>query len=394
MAPRVDYHLLEWGRLALGVCMRTRFVVTSTAGVVLALLAAPPALAAVSASPAPSSSAVGPVLNSVQMGDRLYLAGRFTKVGNSARQGLAALDAATGVVDPGFHADVVGTVNAVATDGTLIYLAGSFTSVGGVPRKNLAAVTPSGEVVSTFKPKPSSTVTSLDYANGTLYIGGAFRSVDGVKRKYLAGLDPVDGSVVASFKPNPNGQVHAVKASGSQVYVGGKFTTIGGKGRSYVALLDASGLVQPYDADLAFDSQVFDIATTESSVYLATGGHLPAGNSVYDTDAATGAQRWQVKTDGNVQTVETQGEDVYAGGHFNNVCLPPSDGATRCLVDFQARKTVAVDAATGAARPFATFNSAFGVWDLTSAGGNLYALGEFTKVNGTNRAGIARFPHQ
>jgi hypothetical protein len=106
----------------------------------------------------------------------------------------------------------------------------------------------------------------------------------------------------------------------------------------------------------------------------------------------TGTQRWQVKTDGNVQTVEVQGGDVYAGGHFNNTCLPPSDGATRCLVDFASRKAVVVDEGTGAARPLATFNSAFGIWDLTTAGGNLYALGEFTKVNGLNRAGIARFP--
>ncbi len=65
---------------------------------------------------------------------------------------------------------------------------------------------------------------------------------------------------------------------------------------------------------------------------------------------------------------------------------------TRCLVDFSARKTLTVDGGAGAARPFASFNSAFGVWDLTTAGGNLYALGEFTTVNGTSRPGIARFP--
>lgn len=372
--------------------MRTRFLTATAAGVAVGLMAAAPALAAVSASPAPSSSAVGPVLNSVQAGGRLYIAGSFTQVDSSTHRGLAALDAATGVRDRDFSADVVGTVHAVATDGDVIYLAGSFTSVGGVPRTNLAAVTASGEVVSTFKPKPSSTVTSLDYANGTLYIGGAFRSVNGVKRKYVAGLDPVDGTVVPSFKPNPNGLVHVVKASGSQIYVGGKFTTIGGQNRDYVALLDASGAVQPYDAALAFDSQVFDIATSASSVYLATGGHLPAGNSVYATEAGTGTQRWQVRTDGNVQTVEAHGGDVYAGGHFNNVCRPRADGVSGCQIDFASRKTVVMDDNTGAARPFATFNSAFGVWDLTAAGGNLYALGEFTKVNGTNQAGIARFP--
>lgn len=374
--------------------MRRRIGAPMVVGAALTILMAAPALAAVRTSPAPSSTAVGPVLNSVQAGSRLYIGGSFTKVDGSAHAGLAAIDASTGVRDPGFRADVTGVVYALATDGTNIYVAGSFTAVAGVPRTNLAALTPAGQVLSSFHPNVSSTVESLDYANGTLYIGGAFTTVNGVKRKHLAALDPSDGTVRTAFKPQPNGLVHVVKASGTQIYVGGKFTTIGGVGRSYVALLDAAGAVQPYDARLGFDSQVFDITTTDSGVYLGTGGHLPAGNSVYATAPGTGTQRWQVKTDGNVQSVGTQGGDVYAGGHFNTKCLPRSDAATGCVADFTARKTLIIDANTGVARPFATCNSAFGVWDLTTAGGNLYALGEFTKVNGINQAGIARFPIQ
>ena len=373
--------------------MRTRFGALIAVGAALTLLAATPAMAAVATSPAPASTAVGgPVLNAVQMGSHLYIGGSFTKVDSSAHAGLAALDAATGLRDPGFSADVTGTVYALATDGTNVYLAGSFNSVGGVPRTNLAAVTSTGQVVSGFHPDVSATVESLDYANGTLYIGGGFSTVNGIKRPKLAALNPATGAVIQSFNPRPNGLVHAVKASGNQIYIGGKFTTIGGVARSYVALLDAAGAVQPYNAGLAFDSQVFDIAPTDNSVYLGTGGHLPAGNSVYATATGSGNQRWQVKTDGNVQTVEVLGWDVYAGGHFNNACLPPSDAATKCLVDFMSRKTLVVDDATGAARTFASFNSAFGVWDLTKAGGSLFALGEFTEVNGASRPGIARFP--
>lgn len=372
--------------------MHTRPGATLVVGAVLALVAATPAVAAVSTSPAPSSTAVGPVYTSVAAGSRLYIGGSFTQVDSTAQAGLAALDAATGVRDAAFRADVNGTVYAVATDGSTIYLGGSFTSVGGVARTNVAAVSASGQVLSSFHPNVSSTVESLDYANGTLYIGGSFSTVNGTKRPKLAALDPATGAVVQSFNPRPNGLVHVVRASGSQVYVGGKFTTIGGVARSYVALLDASGTVQPYNAKLGFDSQVFDVVATSSGVYLGTGGHLPAGNSVYATAPGTGAQRWQVKTDGNVQAVEVQGSDVYGGGHFNNTCLPRSDASTGCLVAFSSRKTVVVDDASGTARAFATFNSAFGVWDLTSAGGNLYALGEFTKVNNTNQAGIARFP--
>src|SRR6476620_10375774 len=113
--------------------MRTRPAATVAVGAALALLAATPAFAAVGTTPAPSSTATGPVLNSVQAGSRLYIGGSFTRVDNTAMAGLAALDAATGVRDPGFKADVQGKVYALATDGTTIYIGGSFTSVAAWP---------------------------------------------------------------------------------------------------------------------------------------------------------------------------------------------------------------------------------------------------------------------
>ncbi|MEO7269414.1 MAG: PQQ-binding-like beta-propeller repeat protein [Knoellia sp.] len=371
--------------------MRTRISAPLVVGAVLAVLTAAPALAAVATSPAPSSTVVGPVLHSVQAGDRLYIGGSFTRVDGSPHAGLAAISATTGVRDPGFRVDVNGTVHALATDGTNIYIGGTFTTVGGVARTNLAAVTPSGQVLSGFNPRPSSTVESLAFAqDGTLYVGGAFKAIAGVNRPFLAALDAATGTLRTAFDPRPNALVHVVTASGGQVYVGGKFTTIDGVGRSYVALLDAAGAVQPYNPRLAFDSQVFDVVSTDAGVYLATGGHLPAGNSVYATAPETGDQRWQQSFDGDVEAVEVVGADVYAGGHFNYVCFAAT--RTTCQIDFSSRKAAVMDAVTGQARRFATFDSAHGIRDLTTAGGNLFVGGEFTQVNGSNQAGVARFP--
>lgn len=364
------------------------------AAAALTLLLAAPAFAAVSPSPAPSSRTTGPVVAAVQSGARLYIGGKFTAVDGSPAVRLAALDAATGVRDTTFRADVNGEVHALATDGTTVFVGGKFTTVAGVARANLAAVSPSGQVLATFRPNPSSTVEALAYVDGTLYVGGSFASISGVKRRYLAAVDPVTGALRTGFDPRPNALVHALAASGAQVYAGGRFTSMGGVARSYVALLDASGAVQPYDAQLGSDAQVWDIAPMGTAVYLATGGHIPNGNSVYRTAIGTGERQWQVKVDGDVEAVAAEGEEVYGGGHFTVACLPASDATTGCLPDFSARKGVTIDAATGAPRPFATFNSTFGIRALTTAGGNLYALGEFTQVNGLSRAGIARFPVQ
>src|SRR5688572_3931179 len=114
------------------VNMGGRLGAALSAGAALVLVVATPAMAAVTGSPAPSSTAAGPVLNSVEGEGRLYIGGKFTAVDGRAKAGLAALDAATGVRVADFGADVAGTVHALATDGTNIYVAGSFTSVGGV----------------------------------------------------------------------------------------------------------------------------------------------------------------------------------------------------------------------------------------------------------------------
>jgi hypothetical protein len=124
-------------------------------------------------------------------------------------------------------------------------------------------------------------------------------------------------------------------------------------------------------------------------VFLAVAGGLPAGNSLYKT-TSTGAEVWQVATDGNLQAVAVVNGTVYAGGHFGSICGSTTSGCGNTTV---AKKAFVADAgsATPNARAWAKFNSALGVWDLTPAGTNLYALGVFTTVNGKSAPRIARF---
>jgi len=86
------------------------------------------------------------------------------------------------------------------------------------------------------------------------------------------------------------------------------------------------------------------------------------------------------------------GTGCYAGGHFNNACLPPRTGwpgAWSTSLPARPAPWTAGRVQRGHSPPSTPPS---GVWDLTTAGGNLYALGEFTTVNGTSRPGIARFP--
>ena len=79
-----------------------------------------------------------------QVGDRIIIGGTFTQVednaGVHARSRIAAFDATTGAVDPGFHPALDGAVKAIvpAGDGTSVFVTGGFNTVDGViVRRNL-----------------------------------------------------------------------------------------------------------------------------------------------------------------------------------------------------------------------------------------------------------------
>lgn len=358
----------------------TAVLVVATAGIGTA--------APVDSTPETSSHADdGGVYASVVVGTRLFVAGSFTAIDGTPRVRLAALSAATGRLDTSFRVDVDGDVSALATDGTNVYVGGRFGRVGGVARKNLAAVNAStGAVVPGYDPAPSGTVRGLAYAGGTVYAGGSFTSIGGASATYLAATAAGTGAVNRAFPP-ANGPVYVVKASGSTIWVGGDFSAVGSTSRSKVAAVSTGGAVQAYRATPG--APVYDLAVDSAGVFLAVAGGLPAGNSLYKTTSA-GAKVWQVATDGNLQAVTVLNGTVYAGGHFGNLCGSTAKG---CGSPTSAKKTFVADAAgsTPNARKWARFNSALGVWDLAAAGGNVYALGVFTTVNGDPSPRIARF---
>ena len=369
--------------------MYLRSGLTAATTAVLVVVSATAGYAApVDSTPEPSSHADdGGVYTSVQVGSRLFVGGSFTSIDGTQRVRLAALDAATGRLDTSFRVDVDGDVQALATDGTNLYVGGKFRKVGGVSRKNLAAVNAStGAVVAGYDPAPSGMVRGLAYSGGEVYAGGSFTSIGGTSATYLAATSTGTGAVDRSF-PSANGPVYAVKAAGSTIWVGGDFSAVGATSRSKVAAVSTGGAVQAYRATPG--APVYDLAVDSAGVFLATAGGLPSGNSLYKTTSA-GAKVWQVATDGNLQAVTVLDGTVYAGGHFGNLCGSTTNG---CGNATSAKKSFVADAggSTPNARKWARFNSALGVWDLAVAGGNVYALGVFTEVNGKAVPRIARF---
>ncbi len=349
------------------------------------------------------ATADGRVSAFVQSGNVLYVGGQFHHIGGYARNGVAALDATSGQVIPGFTATVSGFTDgepdggvaslAIAPGGQLV-VGGTFGSVNGVARSNLAKVSAAtGELYTSWNPAPNNTVAAVAVAGGRVLVGGKFGVISGVRIARLAEVDVTSGAAYTGFAPNPNAPVRAlhVNPGGGSVIVGGDFTSVVGLSRPHLALLSVgTGAAYAWRPNAAL-CPVYSIATDARPirVFVGCGGGASGGNRVDAFYYSTGGSAWPglgsaaapARANGDVDAVAVLGDTVYAGGHFSTV-----NGTDQ-------KKLAAFDAYTGELQTFnagfepAPGESVLGVLALLATAGRLWAGGDFT--NPANR--LARF---
>jgi hypothetical protein len=349
--------------------------------------AAMPALA-VAIAPATSSGSPG-----VPGGSGVVFAGgTFASVNGSPRANLAAFDAATGVLVPGFVANTDKTVRAIvpSTDAASVYVGGLFKKVNGLSRSRLAKLNATtGAVDGAWAPKASAEVKALAVTGNQVYAGGAFSSINGTTRNRGAAFDATSGAL-SSWNPNVSNVVWgiAVSPDAKTVYLGGAFTTVGGATRKNIAAVSAAtGAVTTWKPVVTAPLRRVEATTTQVFVTVA-GQSSAGGNRVVAFNAAgTGAKQWEGTADGDVVALAVDGTTVYAGGHFDII------GGSNVTGPNIRHHLAAFDAATGSLKAWApTVSGPHGVWALSASGGSVIAGGDFQVVAATVSAGLARFP--
>jgi len=211
-----------------------------------------------------------------------FIGGDFSAVGGEPRANVAHLRR-DGQLDQ-WRADADGRVNALLLDDRTLYMGGLFTHVAGQPRCYLAAVSVGCGSLLRWDSKVSgigsdySAVNALLLRGKTLYVAGDFATVGGAARRNLAALDVSNGRALG-FAPDPDGRIYTLAAEDSLLYVGGGFHTIGGGERQYLAALSlVTGNVQAWDPRVGSARYDYDVWPYVHSLAIASGCLYVAGH--------------------------------------------------------------------------------------------------------------------
>lgn len=210
---------------------------------------------------------------------RLMIAGRFTSVQGSLALRTARL-LATGAVDPTYGSRVGpdGDVLALARDTAgRIYLGGRFGKLGGRARPGVGRLNPEGSPDPVYSPDgvADGPVQALWLdEQERLWVGGGFRQFLGAAASGLARLTP-DGRRDVGFVPGAgaNDAVLALAPAGEgRAWIAGRFTEVQGRRRNRVARLLADGsLDSAWDPGLGANDAVLALAATEGGGVVAGG---------------------------------------------------------------------------------------------------------------------------
>ena len=329
---------------------------------------------------------------------KIIIGGSFTQVNGSARNRIARLNA-DGSLDTGFNpgSGANGDNNAMIrtvvlqNDGKIL-IGGNFTQINGVARARIARLNADGSLDTGFNPGSGANDTVRCIArqpDGKVLIGGAFTQVDGTARARIARLN-ASGSLDTGFDPGTgaNAEVYALALqSDGRALIGGGFTQVDGTAHTYIARLNTDGTPDAgFNPGTGANHYVYALDILDNDKIML-GGWFSAVNGVARRRIARLAADGSLDPDfipGNIAdhwiyTLAVQPNDqVMIGGSFTEI-----DGIARARVA-RLNADGSLDA------PFNADTNALVRAVADAADGKVLIGGTFTQVDSTTRSALAR----
>lgn len=327
-----------------------------------------------------ASGKVFAVYSLAAAGSVVYVGGLFGSIGGEDRNGIAAIDAASGNAtswDPGLAMNTY----SIAVEGNIVYVGGN--GQDSVPAtQNLVAVDATTAAIESWAPNPDSGVMSVSASANRVYAGGGFRNAGNNLTGGFAELDPVTGLSDPTQLSGFDGTISALQSlPDGSVIVGGVFTAIGNVARNNISRLNPDGTVDDsWNPGADVDGQVTALLMSGGLIYVAgdfqnIGGHFRPGLAAVDLKSGE-ATNWQPQPDQSVLALAVDQGVVYAGGEFTHIGNSPRQ--------FLA----ALDPSTGLALPWNPDPDGV-ISALLPIGNAVIAGGRFLSAGGQPRSYLA-----
>ncbi len=384
---------------------------------------------------APSGSVNKPLALAVaQLGDTMYVGGKFDAVQNAApdsstvvRQHLVAFGAGDGAISGSFAPVLDGPVYALLAVGDSVYVGGSFDTVNGVDRPAVAKLdAQTGALDPDFDVNgvSSSRVSEIRLVNGRLILGGTFRrnlmAVNLDTGRNTGYIDvPIDGKLPLS-RSKTEVYRFAVNPAGTRLVGVGNFTTVAGQNRKRVFMLnlDPAGAslsgwyYPPLDKKCLSNTPTrqayvddVDFSPNGDWFVLVSTGYVPATTAEIGTAVCDAAARFETSnlspvaptwinyTGGDtLHSVAVTGAAVYVQGH--NRWLDNPYGRDSAGPGAVVRRGIgAIHPVTGQALPWNPPKPARqGGQDFLATTDGLWVMSDSEKFKGEYHRGIAFVP--
>ncbi|MES2559226.1 MAG: hypothetical protein V4590_05770, partial [Bacteroidota bacterium] len=202
-----------------------------------------------------------------------------------------------------------------------LYIAGEFTDYDGKTRERMAAFHIASGSLTSWNPKVSGEVFTIEKGNGSVYIGGSFTTVKGVGRNKVAELD-ITSAAVKSWAPSVNGQVRKIVVNDSLIYIAGSFSNVNSISRASLAAVNKNGVLKSWNPIVS--NVIYDMVFKDSTCYIggsftSVGGQ--ARNNIAGISLITGLTKsWNPNSNNTIiYDLELSDTLVYISGDFTTI---------------------------------------------------------------------------